>query len=156
MSFPDKDVLPVVAFSAASFCPMEAMLGPQMPTASMVCGLGLGFPASYSMPALSVPGHLGFYGKGQCHCPAGVVLDFSKGFWGHLWSLIPIGSADMQRVPHTHQAFIERSRVGPWSGRWGLCLRPCKGRRSWPRGFCRIPSCPCVCFLLPPRAGLVD
>lgn len=153
---PDKRVLPVVAFSDDPFCPVEAMLGPQMPRASMVCGLGLGFPALYSKPALTVPGHLGLCGKGQYHCPAGVVLDFSRGFWGHLYSLIPIGSADMA-ASASYTPGLQR-RV--WSGSlgWGccLCLRPCQGHGSQPRGFCRIPSCPCVCFLLPPRTRLVD
>lgn len=48
-----------VCFSCAGFqmllpCPTEAMLGPQRPRASTVCGLGLGFPALYSMPAPTV------------------------------------------------------------------------------------------------------
>lgn len=40
--------------SNAPSCLTEAMLGPQRPRASTLCGLGLGFPALYSMPAPTV------------------------------------------------------------------------------------------------------
>lgn len=64
------------------------MLGPQLRRASMVCGLGLESVAPHG-PCPSWP----LWEGTVCHCPAGAVLDFSRVFWGRLWSLIPIGSA---------------------------------------------------------------
>lgn len=89
----DKPAFPVVGFKCF-FLPHEAMLG-ATDAQSQHClwsGAWIQWP-------LMVPAHLGLCGKGQCHCPLGAVLDFSRMFWGCLWSLIPIGSADMWQLP---------------------------------------------------------
>lgn len=132
--------------SDAPFCPTETSCP------RLVCGLGLGFPALYSIPALTVPGYLGLCGKGQCHFPTGVVLDFSE-ILGP--PLVP-GAYQLSRhaeAPHAHQAFREGPWVGPWGwGLGGVCVAGDMAHS--PTAFCRVPSRPCVCFLLPPGLGL--
>lgn len=76
---------------------------------------GVWFPALGSLSlAWSCPARPLWEGM-LCHCPAGVVLDFSS-VWGRSWSLRPISSADWGQLPPNTPAFREKSLVGPRGG----------------------------------------